>query len=77
MSENGQELFNSALQLSERDRAELAGLLLESLEENANDVPDAAWTEVIAQRLAELKCGSVMAIPWTEVRSHLMKNEQS
>jgi putative addiction module component (TIGR02574 family) len=76
MSENVQELFNSALQLSDRDRAELAGLLLESLEEDVDGVSQAAWSDEIAQRLEELKSGSVTPIPWTEVRRRLMKNEE-
>jgi putative addiction module component (TIGR02574 family) len=76
MSENVQELFNSALQLNDRDRAELAGLLLESLDEDVDDVSPTAWSDEIAQRLEELKSGSVTPISWTEVRRRLMKNEE-
>jgi putative addiction module component (TIGR02574 family) len=76
MSENIQDLFNSALQLNDQVRAELAGLLLASLEEDVDDVPQNAWSDEIARRLEELKTGSVTPIPWTEVRRRLMKNEE-
>jgi putative addiction module component (TIGR02574 family) len=76
MSESVQQLFHNALRLSDRDRAELASLLLESLEEEHDEQSETAWSDEIAQRLEELKSGSVTPIPWTEVRRRLMKNEE-
>ena len=74
MSENVQELFNSALRLSDQDRAELAGLLLGSLDESADSGSQAAWSDEIARRLEELNSGAVKPIPWAEVRRRLRKN---
>lgn len=74
MSENVQELFNSALQLSDQDRAELAGLLIGSLDEEQDEDAQAAWSDEIAHRLEELNRGSVTPVPWDEVRRRLRKN---
>ena len=71
MSENVQELFNSALQLNDQDRAELAGLLLGSIEEERDADSQAAWSDEIARRLEELNSGAVKPIPWAEVRRRL------
>ena len=76
MSNDVQQLFNSALELSDQDRAELAGLLIGSLDESRDEDYEAAWNDEIAQRLNELKSGSVTTIPWTEVRRRLMMNEE-
>jgi len=74
MSENIQQLFNSALQLNDQDRAELAGLLLCSIEEDHDADAQAAWSDEIARRLDELNSGAVKPIPWAEVRRRLSKH---
>lgn len=74
MTENVQQLFDSALQLSDHDRAELAGLLLGSLDEDQDADAQAAWSDEIARRLAELDSGAVKPIPWAEVRRRLTRN---
>jgi putative addiction module component (TIGR02574 family) len=74
MSDDVQQLFNSALQLNDQDRAELAGLLLGSIEEEHDADAQAAWSDEIARRLEELHSGAVKPIPWAEVRRRLSKN---
>ena len=74
MTENMQHLLNSALQLSDTDRAELAGLLLESLDEDHDADAQSVWSDEIARRLEELDSGAVKPIPWSEVRRRLSKN---
>jgi putative addiction module component (TIGR02574 family) len=74
MTENVQQLFNDALNLSDCDRAELAGLLLGSLDEEHDADSQQAWSDEIARRLEELNNGSVTPIPWAEVRKRLTKN---
>jgi putative addiction module component (TIGR02574 family) len=74
MSDDVQQLFNSALQLNGQDRAELAGMLLGSIEEEEQDADaQAAWSDEIARRLEELSSGSVTPVPWAEVRRRLSK----
>jgi putative addiction module component (TIGR02574 family) len=74
MTEVVQQLFDSALRLNDRDRAELAGLLPGSLEEDQDADAQEAWSDEIARRLTELNTGAVTPIPWSEVRSRLTRN---
>jgi len=61
-------LEGEALRLSAADRARLARLLLESLDE-AEDQEQvaAAWETEVARRVAEYRSGDVATIPATEV----------
>jgi putative addiction module component (TIGR02574 family) len=65
------ELFASALDLSEDERAELIGMLLESLDIGDEEGVEAAWLREIERRVAELDSGAVRSIPWSEVRSRV------
>jgi putative addiction module component (TIGR02574 family) len=71
MSRSLEELFQEAAQLSERDRAALAGLLIESLDPAPEVDVEAAWSQEIARRVAELDAGTVQTIPWEVVREEL------
>ena len=66
------ELFSEAVDLSEQDRATLAGLLIESLDPIPDPGVERAWTDEIAKRLAELDAGTVEGIPWERVRNEMM-----
>ena len=74
MSTPVEDLFRQASDLDERDRATLAGLLLESLEHEVDEDFESAWQDEIKRRLAELDAGSVKLIPWEEVKSKLRKS---
>lgn len=63
-----QQILDTALQLPERDRADLAASLLESLDQPFDADARSAWAEEIGRRLAELDNGSVTPIPWDEAR---------
>ena len=65
------DLFREASELSERERAELAGLLLESLDGEPDQDVEAAWAEEIERRVRQLDSGEVKTIPWQQVRSEL------
>ena len=62
------DLFRQAADLSEEDRATLAGLLIESLESELDPDADTVWGEELKRRLAELDRGGV-TIPWETVRA--------
>ena len=68
------DLFRQASALDEHDRATLAGLLLESLEQEIDEDVESAWKEEIEQRLAELDAGHVEPVPWEEVKAKLMRS---
>ena len=65
-----EELYQEASQLPEADRAELAGLLLESIEDPSDEGVEEAWAAEIERRMAEYRAGRVKTIPWSEVRAH-------
>lgn len=66
------ELWKEASELSEKDRADLAGLLVESLEGEPDEEVEAAGAAEIQRRVAELDAGTVKSIPWEAVRQRLI-----
>jgi len=70
------ELYEKASQLSADDRAELAGLLLESIDEPADEGVEEAWAAEIERRMAEYRAGRVKTIPWSELRARLHRNDR-
>ena len=73
MSTSVLELFEKAANLTEEDRAALAGLLIESLESEVDEGVEAAWREEVERRLAQLDSGAVQTIPWETVRARLLR----
>ena len=72
MSRTFTDVWKEAAELSEEDRAALAGLLIESLEGEPDPDIEAAWAAEIARRVAELDAGTVANIPWERVRQRLL-----
>ncbi|OFW14258.1 MAG: hypothetical protein A3H29_05270 [Acidobacteria bacterium RIFCSPLOWO2_02_FULL_67_21] len=72
MPKDFKDVFRDATELSEQDRATLAGLLIESLEGEPDPDVEAAWAAEIERRVAELDAGTVKSIPWEEVRQRLL-----
>jgi putative addiction module component (TIGR02574 family) len=72
MAKDFKDVFRDAAELSEQDRATLAGLLIESLEGEPDADVEAAWATEIARRVADLDAGTVKTIPWEEVRRRLL-----
>jgi putative addiction module component (TIGR02574 family) len=66
------ELFREALELTDRDRATLAGLLIESLEGPADPDVESAWAAEAERRWQEIESGAVETIPWEEVKTKLL-----
>jgi putative addiction module component (TIGR02574 family) len=67
------ELFEKAAELPQEDRATLAGLLIDSLENEVDEGVEKAWQEEIDSRLAQLDSGTVQTIPWKTVRARLLQ----
>ncbi len=66
------ELFKQAAELPEEERATLAGLLIETLENETDPDVEQAWAAEIERRLAELDSGAVRTIPWETVRARVL-----
>jgi putative addiction module component (TIGR02574 family) len=68
-----EDVLGAALRLPVEARAAVAAELLESLDgrgEAEEDV-EAAWSEEIRQRLADVDAGVVPPIPWPEARRRI------
>lgn len=68
------QLYDKAMDLNEGQRAELIGMLLESLEISTDEGVEAAWLQEIERRIAELDSGAVESVPWTETRSRVFES---
>ncbi|MGA7687134.1 MAG: addiction module protein [Terriglobales bacterium] len=66
MTRDAQELLQRALTLPNKERAELAGNLLSSVDATMDLDADAAWQEEISRRLREVESGQVKAVSWDE-----------
>lgn len=60
-------LFNEALQLSDADRVELAGLLLSSVSEEEQPAVRQAWMEEVDRRREGFLRGAGKAVSYAEV----------
>jgi putative addiction module component (TIGR02574 family) len=76
MSRDVEELYAKASGLPPADRAELAGLLLESIEEERDEGVEEAWAAEIERRMADYRSGRVKTIPWSEVRARLHRPDR-
>jgi len=63
------ELVQRALALSEEDRAELANLLIESLDEDLAFNPE--YEREIERRVADVDGGRAKRIPWAEAKRRI------
>lgn len=72
------ELYTQASDLSPDERAELAGLLLNSIEEGTSPGTDIeeAWATEIERRMSEYRAGRVKTISWQELRAHLHRSNR-
>lgn len=70
-------LFKKASNLGEGDRATLAGLLLESLDQAPESGVEAAWAEEIERRVKQLDSGEVKTVPWKDLKDRLLTQEHA
>jgi putative addiction module component (TIGR02574 family) len=73
MSTHVTELFAQASNLSEEERATLAGLLIESLESESDADVEEAWRNEVERRVAELDSGAAKTVPWETLRAELLR----
>ncbi len=73
MSEAAEDLLKKALSLDEKDRASIAGALIESLHGEPETGVEEAWEAEIKRRVGELDARSVETVPWSAVRARLFR----
>lgn len=76
MTSTAEKILSEALELQESDRATLAGLLIESLDDEPDEDWEDAWAVEIQRRAAQLDSGEASTIPWEEVRSRLLERKR-
>jgi putative addiction module component (TIGR02574 family) len=70
MTQRALELLPKVLALTEEERAELAGSLIESLDGRADADAESAWNQEIARR-AEMDAGRAKTVSWEEVQERI------
>jgi len=60
-------LLQKALALPDKERAELAGSLIASLDKIVDQDAEAAWQQEIVRRAREVESGTVETVSWEEV----------
>ncbi|MDP9194356.1 MAG: addiction module protein [Acidobacteriota bacterium] len=73
MARDVKRLFHDAFELSESERATLAGLLIKSIEGAPDPDVEEAWAIEAERRWREIESGEVETIPWEEVRARLYR----
>lgn len=68
MMQEAQELLKKALALPDKERADMAGTLIDSLDQTVDENAEAAWQDELARRLEEVRSGKVKMTSWDEVR---------
>ena len=68
MATNAEQVLAAALELTDADRIELIEALIDSVQSPDRPPFDESWRDVIQRRSAELASGSVVPVPWAEVK---------
>jgi putative addiction module component (TIGR02574 family) len=76
MERDLRKMFREAFDLSESDRATLAGLLIESLEPPPDSDVEEAWAEEAQKRWRQIEAGTVQTIRWEEIRAKLFRRAE-
>jgi putative addiction module component (TIGR02574 family) len=71
MTQEASDLLKKALDLPVKERAELAGSLIESLDETDDESVQAAWDVEIVRRMEDLNSGKVKPVSLEEARRRL------
>jgi putative addiction module component (TIGR02574 family) len=74
MAASKDDIFRKALTLPERDRADLIGALIDSLDAEIEQGVEEAWRAEIERRARELDSGAVQSIPWEVVKARLARS---
>jgi putative addiction module component (TIGR02574 family) len=72
MTQEAAELLKKALSLPVSERADLAGSLIESLDDTQDESVAAAWDEEATRRMADIDSGTVKPVSLEEARRRLL-----
>jgi putative addiction module component (TIGR02574 family) len=69
MMQEAQQLLKKALALPDKERADVAGSLIDSLDDTIDENAEAAWQDEVARRFQEVRAGNVKTTSWDDVRT--------
>jgi len=72
MTQEAADLLKKALSLPVSERADLAGSLIESLDNTQDESVQVAWDEEVARRIADIDSGAVKPVLLEDVRRRLL-----
>jgi putative addiction module component (TIGR02574 family) len=72
MTQEAADLLKKALSLPVSERADLAGSLIESLDNTQDESVQAAWDEEVARRMADIDSGAVKPVLLEDARRRLL-----
>lgn len=72
MTNQALEILQKALALSDKERASIAGSLLESLDASSDEGVEAAWAAEIDRRIDELDSRKATTVPWEELHTRTL-----
>lgn len=73
MAEAARQLIESIKDLSVKERAEMAQMLINSLEDEAETGVDEAWMSEAQARLEQVRSGEVAPVTWDSIKKDLKK----
>jgi len=73
MKRAAEEVLRDALELPVEARAALVDSLLDSLDNTVDPDAEQLWQTEILRRIREIDEGSVQLVPWSELRSRLIR----
>ncbi len=71
------DLLSEALELPEKDRADLAGRLISSLHPHADPDVEAAWEKEIDRRLDGFEERKASSRPWSSIKRSILKTQHA
>jgi len=72
MTQEAADLLKKALSLPVSERADLAGSLIESLDNTQDESVQAAWDEEVVRRMADIDSGTVKPVLLEDARRRLL-----
>jgi len=71
MGDEAIEILKKALHLPVAERAELAGSLIESLDESQDESVQVAWDAEVARRMEDIDTGRIKLVSFEEARKKI------
>jgi len=72
MTRKAQRVLEEGLTLRPEERADVAAILMESLDDSVDEDVEQAWADELKRRIQEVESGAVETVPWSEARRRML-----